>query len=354
MNVTQIIPEFSAANLTAILNNNPLGDLQYRNYFPVEFKTDLNWGNIETEAGAKVMADVVAMDSDVILKGRETASIITGDIPKIETGRMMNEKGFFDLEKLRNALRANPKNQSVSNQLVQAIYGDAIAVTNSVNATLEFLSKSLLSKGSYKTESGVNIDFKIKTKNASLDWFSPDNAKTFDPIKDLREAQKEALAKGYRFVTATMDLATFNQFVASESVIKFTASFAQNALGLAQTPTLEQVNSALRSQNLPIINIWESYISKEAKDGSLTSTSGWDLGNIHLSATESFGATQYTISPEANMDLGETTKVTVNDLILVSTIGSAAPMRVLTKGMAFATPVLNNTKKRLILKTKLS
>lgn len=78
MNVTQIIPEFSAANLTAILNNNPLGDLQYRNYFPVEFKTDLNWGNIETEAGAKVMADVVAMDSDVILKGRETASIITG------------------------------------------------------------------------------------------------------------------------------------------------------------------------------------------------------------------------------------------------------------------------------------
>jgi len=135
----------------------------------------------------------------------------------------------------------------------------------------------------------------------------------------LQKVQKQALAKGFRYLRAVMDLATFNQFVASEKVVKFTASFAQNALGLAQTPTLAQVNSALQAQNLPVIDIWESYVNDEAKDGkdgTLTSKSGWVLGNIHLSGTATFGNVQYTISPEASIDLNETSKLTTNEFIL--------------------------------------
>ncbi len=351
--LNNIIPEFRNEDLGAILNANPMGDLKYRIHFPTEYKTDLTFGSLEGETGAKVKAPIVAMDSDVVLRAREKAEAIKGEMPKVEVGRRKTERDFFRLNDLRNAVRNNPGNQSVKLQLVNKIYDDSVFVVDSVNATMEYMAKSLLSKGYYEAEGGIRVDFSVQVVEASLDWFAPANAQTFNPIKELQDIQKIAMAKGFRYMRAMMDLSTFNQFAASPSVVKFTASFAQNALGLAQTPTLAQVNSALAAQNLPVIEIWESYINDEGKDGVLTSMSGWELGNIHLSGTMDFGTTQYTISPEASIDLNETSKTTTNEFILVSTIAKAAPMQVLTKGLAFATPVLNNVKQKLILKTKL-
>ena len=348
-----IMPEFREPDLSALLEANPLGDLRFREFFPSEYKTGLTFGNLEGETGVKVIAPIVAMDSDVVLKGRDNSEAIKGEIPKVEVGRNKTERDFFRLQELRNSVALNPRNANIKTQLINKVYEDAIFVTDSVNASMEFMAKSLLSQGFYQAN-GVKIDFGVAVQNADLDWFLPANAATFDPIKELQKVQKQALAKGFRYLRAVMDLATFNQFVASEKVVKFTASFAQNALGLAQTPTLAQVNSALLAQNLPVIDIWESYVNDEAKDGTLTSKSGWVLGNIHLSGTDTFGNVQYTISPEASIDLNETSKLTTNEFILVSTIASAAPMSVLTKGTAFATPVLNSVKKRLILKTKLA
>ena len=348
-----IMPEFREADLAALLEANPLGDLRFREFFPSEFKTGLTFGNLEGETGAKVIAPIVAMDSDVVLKGRDNTEAIKGEMPKVEVGRKKTERDFFRLQELRNSVALNPGNANIKTQLINKIYDDALFVTDSVNASMEFMAKSLLSQGFYQAN-GVKIDFGVTVQNAVLDWFLPANKSTFDPIEELRKVQKQALASGFRYLRAVMDLATFNQFVASEKVVKFTASFAQNALGLAQTPTLAQVNSALQAQNLPVIDIWESYVNDESKEGVLTSKSGWVLGNIHLSGTATFGNVQYTISPEASIDLNETSKLTTNEFILVSTIASAAPMSVLTKGTAFATPVLNSVKKRLILKTKLA
>lgn len=352
INANTIIPEFREVDFSAILNQKPLGDLGYRERFPLSYTTGLNYGNIEGETGAKIMADVVSLDANVPLKGREIVEKINGEIPKIEVGRVKTERDFFRIQELREAANRYPNNAGVKNRLIDAIYDDGIFVVDSVNARLEHMAKSLLSTGAYTT-GGVVIDFGINVKNANKDWFDAKNSETFNPIEDLRDVQKEALARGFRYTTAVMDLATFNQFVKSPFVVKFTASFAQNALGLAQEPTLAQVNTALALQNLPVIDIWESYVKEEAKDGSTLTTSGWELGNIHLSTTADFGETQYTLSPETEIDLGETTKSTVDEFILVSVLGQANPMRVLTKGTAFATPVLNNTKQKLILKTKL-
>lgn len=352
--LNNLIPEFKEAVLGARLEANPLSDLKYRNYFPTQFNTDLTFGNLEGESGAKVIAPIVALDSDVVLKGRDNTQAIKGEIPKVEVGRLKTERDFFRLNALRNAVQLNPTNQQVRNQLYNWIYDDAGFVVDSVNATMELMAKQLLSNGFYTAANGLKIDFGVTVQNAIADWFLPANAATFDPIKEFMAVQKVALGKGFRYLRAVMDLATFNQFAASEKVVKFTASFAQNALGLAQTPTVAQVNTALQAQNLPIIEIWESYVNDEGQDGTLTAKSGWELGNIHLSGTADFGTTQYTISPEASVDLNETSKITTNEFILVSTIGKAAPMQVLTKGTAFATPVLNSVGKRLILKTKLA
>lgn len=358
--LNNLIPEFKEAVLGARLEANPLSDLKYRNYFPTQFNTDLTFGNLEGESGAKVIAPIVALDSDVVLKGRDNTQAIKGEIPKVEVGRLKTERDFFRLNALRNAVQLNPNNQQVRNQLYNWIYDDAGFVVDSVNATMELMAKQLLSNGFYTAANGLKIDFGVTVQNSAADWYLAGNQATdsaaskYDPIKEIQNLQSAALAKGFRYQRMVMDLATFNQFIAATSVIKFSASFAQNSLGLAQMPTVQMVNTALQAQNLPVIEIWESYVNDEGQDGSLTAKSGWELGNIHLSGTADFGTTQYTISPEASVDLNETSKITTNEFILVSTIGKAAPMQVLTKGTAFATPVLNSVGKRLILKTKLA
>lgn len=352
--IKNIIPEFRNEDFTAILNANPQHDLKYRTYFPSEYRPTLSFASLEGDTGAKVKAPIVALDSDVKLKGRSTDEGFKGEIPKIEVGRQKNERDFFSLQNLRHAVQLNPTNKGILTQLMDKIYDDGLFVVNSVNATLEFMSKSLLSRGHYKAAGEVKVDFGVKEVAADVDWFDARNATKVNPIAQLQALQKQALSKGFRFVRAAMDLATFNQFVSFESVIKFSASYSQNALGLAQTPSLEQLNTALQAQNLPVIDIWESYVNNEAEDGTLTAESGWELGNIHLSGVQDYGSTQYTISPEASTPLGESYKEVVDTYILVSAIGHAAPMSVLTKGTAFATPVLNSVNKRMILKTKLA
>ena len=189
-----IMPEFREPDLSALLEANPLGDLRFREFFPAEYKTGLTFGNLEGETGAKVIAPIVAMDSDVVLKGRDNTEAIKGEMPKVEVGRKKTERDFFRLQDLRNSVALNPRNANIKTQLINKIYDDALFVTDSVNASMEFMAKSLLSQGFYQAN-GLKIDFGVTVKNSTDDWFDPAKASTFDPIKELSKVQKQALAK---------------------------------------------------------------------------------------------------------------------------------------------------------------
>lgn len=351
INVNDLVQEFRDSDFQAYVNSNPNSDLQYRSFFPTLFRTDLTFGGIESETGAKVVAPIVSLDSNVELKGRELLQSVRGEIPKIEVGRKMTERDFFRLNRLRNAIQQNPNNSAIKHQMFSEMYQDGRFVVDSVNARLELMAKQLLSTGKYNAK-GALIDFKVKSVNADQDW-TTSKASQFDPIAQIKKVQKEAEAKGHRYGYMTMSQNTFDSMLKAESVTKFTATFSQIALGLQAEPTLEQLNSALKGRGLPQVVIWDSFVNEESKAGKLTATTGWEEGAIHFSVTRDFGNTQYTISPEASIHLDETSKFTTDDFILVSVLGQAKPMSVVTVGMAFATPVLNNVSQKLILKTKL-
>lgn len=355
INANNIVPEFRERDFQAFVHANPTTDLQYRNYFSTLFNPDLKWANLEGQVGAKIMAPIVSMDSGLILKGRDFPEKIMGEIPKIEVGRSLTEKDFFRIQALRNAIQANPTNQAIKNQLIDLIYGDGRFVVDSVNARLEYMAKQLASDGKYvASQNGVDItiNFSTSSTNATNDWMG--TANSYFPITQLKALQKTARGTGSPYTTMLMDTTTFDRMAKSEEVQKFVATFAQVALNLQGTPTVAQVNSALTQHNLPTIQIWESTVSEENKAGSVSSLSGWVDGNILLSESPLIGNTQYTISPEAGIDLGETSKFTTDEFVLVSVLGHAKPMSVVTAGMGFATPVLNNVSKKKIWKTKLS
>lgn len=361
INANNIVPEFSASNMNAIINAYTLGDLQYRNYFPLQYQTDLTFQNLESTVSAKVMADIVSIGSKAPRKGRDFIAAMKGEIPKIEIARDLDEHDLIKIQQLRNAVQLNPTNAAIKNQMIDKIYGDSTFVLDGVNARAEHIAKQFASTGKYKTtvanNSGgvadISIDFKVRIVNASKDWFTAADA---DPVKDIQALQTEALSKGYRFSTITVDQATANQIPMIKSMQEFVYGIANNG-GTTQMfrPTLEMINSRLALYGLPTIRIWETFVNAESKAGVLTATNGWEPGNVLLSVSPVLGATQYTTTPEFNMTFKETTSQTVSDgFILVKTFGTQDPILVSTKATAFALPVLNDTKKNVILKTKLA
>lgn len=358
--INQIIPEFNSADFRAFVQSESTDKFLYPKYFENSYNTDLSYKTIEKEEGASVMASIVALDSHVPLARRGEAKIYRGDLPKIETGRKKSERDLFQLNQLRNALHNTAGNRSVQNKFIEAMYDDVLDVKKAVHARLEYMTKTLLSEGVYTHEESaegrlreVRVDFNIPQQNATLDFFDAKNAGKYTPIKEIEKIQSEALSRGYQYTHMVMDLATFNQFAASEEVQKYAASYAQNIFAAGTTPTLDQLNGTLLSRRLPQIILWDSYVTEEKNSGARTTHSGWTLGNIHFCTSADLGQILYTLSPEVNLNLGETTKEIGDDFILVSTFGHLNPVEVITKATAFATPVLHNPSRRLILKTKL-
>lgn len=361
IDVTQIVSQFREADFKAVVKSNPLGNLLYRKFFPLLFSTSLNFKSIESTSGAKVMADLVAKGSKAPRKGRELVESIAGEIPKIEIARDLDEHDLFRIKDLENAVRNYPDNAGVRKQLINKIYEDPIFCINGVNARAEYMAKQLASTGKYKATTGdnakgvveVELDFGISTTNTTLNFYDDTKLTTLDLIGEIRKMYKQGKGKGHSFKKMITNQSTFEQLMKSEKIMKFAASFAQNALGLLQNPTLPQINSALASHGLPQFEIWESIVAKESKDGVITAISGWEEGNVLFICDDTIGNTQYTLSPEMSLDLKTTmTKSVSDEFILVKTWGQEDPVTVSTKALAFGTPVMNNVNRTAILKTK--
>jgi len=356
INANNIIPEFSLANMNAIIQAYPLGALLYRDFFPLLFNPNLTFSSMEGTVGAKVMADIVAIGSKAPRKGREFVENIKGDIPKVEIARDLNEKDLLTIQQLRNSVAAYPTNAGIKAQLIDKIYEDPQFCIDGVNARLEWMSKQLVSTGKYKTTAtnnggvaNVSADFRVRAQNALKKWAEADA----NPIEEVEKYQEEAKGKGYSYAVVVMSRATLNQVLKNKNTRAFVLGVPINATTILPDVRLEQLNAELAERGLPTIKVWESYVSVEGKNGEVTVANGWEEGNILFSNSAQLGNTQYTTTPEFTMSFADVMSKSIKDnFILVNTFGHQDPILVSTKATAFATPVLNDSKRKLIIKTK--
>ena len=356
INANNIIPEFSLANMNAIIQAYPLGALLYRDFFPLLFNPNLTFSSMEGTVGAKVMADIVAIGSKAPRKGREFVENIKGDIPKVEIARDLNEKDLLTIQQLRNSVAAYPTNAGIKAQLIDKIYEYPQFCIDGVNARLEWMSKQLVSTGKYKTTAtnnggvaNVSADFRVRAQNALKKWAEADA----NPIEEVEKYQEEAKGKGYSYAVVVMSRATLNQVLKNKNTRAFVLGVPINATTILPDVRLEQLNAELAERGLPTIKVWESYVSVEGKNGEVTVANGWEEGNILFSTSAQLGTTQYTTTPEFTMSFADVMSKSVKDnFILVNTFGHQDPILVSTKATAFATPVLNDSKRKLIIKTK--
>src|SRR5690606_36732793 len=126
----------------------------YKDMLSEELSADLKWNTLSVN-GNIVDADVVALDSALPLKKRDSISTASGDIPKIGMKMQMTENNLSDLDVLR-ARNADTKVllDKISNDEVQGIIG--------IHQKLEYMFLQGLSYGVTFIDDDNNVGIVVR------------------------------------------------------------------------------------------------------------------------------------------------------------------------------------------------
>lgn len=354
-NFIQYIQKFFTGIVQGIVtkindSKNPLV-YYHKRFLKKDFSVDGKWESINA-ANTLVAADVVAMDSSLPLKKRDSISKASGDIPKMGMELKLNEKQLTDLDTL--ALRPGTEQQ-----LISKLFQDTPRVIGGVNERNEAIFLESLSTGlcvvddSENVGTGIRLDYNISSDHKfaaeTAAWSSAGSSK---PLSDLERMQAKATENGDVITRFLMDRTAFNNFVKSDQVKAMYAFYVGFVGTASQTPSLTQVNAALQDRYGFTIEIIDRSVRTE-KNGVQTSVKPWADGAVVGITSDSLGSLVWATLAEKNHPVDGVAYETADDYILVSKFRVHSPsLSEVTRSQARVVPVLTNTDQLYLLDTK--
>lgn len=275
-------------------------------YFPVLKVNGFSWKSMTNQmSGKNVAADIHADNATILRKRRPTFASASGDIPYISISRDMDRK---EIKEYQTALRF--ANSQDATELVRYWGEDIDFCFGGVQSELEFIAWNLASNAGvmhFTTSNNAtfanefDLDYQVADElkvATSTDWSKSTSA---DIVGDLRKLVKRAKDNNLNPKFIFMNMEEWYKIASSEQVIKACASFASNALGVSQNPSLEQVNAMLAKQawlNGIQIRVIDQTITRELINGEQTSRNPFQDDRIVITETEKLGNTQYDILEE--------------------------------------------------------
>lgn len=349
-------------DMQAVINTYDLKPYYYPTLFPFKENYTLTWKALETQVGLKIAADLVARGATVDKKTREAIARIQGDIPKIAVKRTKNEDELNEYDVMVAMTSQNPDLRA----LVQAWAEDTNFCWTAVAARLEWMALQSISLGKitltnanntsilteYDVDYQIPADQKVGFQTGSASWANSASARPF--TKDFKAIVKAAKKKGISLKFAFMSLDTFATLTETEEAQKICASFAANALGIAQTPSIEQVNTALRGlsylRGLQIVII-DQDITIELGDGSRPFSGNPFTENVVMfSESKVLGNTYWKRPADLNVK-GSVALKALNGHTLIKKFANEEPLEEVTMGIANAFPAWHTSARSWLMST---
>ncbi|WP_445453094.1 major capsid protein [Flavobacterium sp. 25HG05S-40] len=303
-----------------------------------EFSTTLKWGSLSSN-NTMVSADVVALDSSLPLKKRDSLKKYEGDIPKLGMKLYLNEKTMSDIGILQ-------RTQGQDNEIIRKLFGDVQKCTVGIYEALEFMFLQAFSSGvtSITNEDNpgqeIRINFGHPDENkygAVKIWSDPD-AK---PIDDIERIVSEAKKNGDVLQHIWMDRSTWNVF-RSNSQVKQNFAFSLGFTGTAiPTPNLTQVNDSLSASHGIEIHVIDRTVTFE-KNGNRTTKNPWADNAVVFTTTTQVGTLTYGRLAEEDHPAKQVDYTKVANYILLSKYHKNDPIREFTSSQALVLPVIDN------------
>lgn len=355
--VNTLIHGLSQQMVETRLNSVDMKPFLFGTHFPVKKVTGFDWKMLTNQLTKKnVAADLHTDNGTIIRKRRPIFESAKGDIPYIAISREMTRA---EIKKYQTEL-ALAKDEDAAN-LVQFWGEDVDFCATGVQAELEFIAWTLASNAgvckfntttnaTFANEFDLDYDVDEEQKQTALtDWGDSANA---DIIGDLVYLRKIAKARGLTPRYGFINLEELYRIASAEQIIKACASFASNALGISQTPTLAQINAMLGQQawlgglQLKVI---DTDVTREFEDGTSTTGNPFADHRLVLSENEKLGSTQYDILDDD--DASHSIIRAVRSHTVIKKYGTIEPKSEVTIGEADAIPVLDTAYRNLYVRT---
>lgn len=350
-----LIQGLTAQMVQARLNTADAKPFLFATHFPVKKVNGFIWRTLQNQlAKSNVAADIHTDNGTILRKRRPIFESAKGDIPFISISRELTRSEIKDYQ---TALAFAQDDDAI--KLVQYWGEDVDFCFNGVQSELEYIAWKIFSNAgklefsttnnaTFANEFDLDYDvydeLKLKT---STDWKDSNNA---DIIGDLVKLVKTAKDLNLNPKFAFINLNELYKICSSEQIIKACASYLANAVGIAQTPDLTQVNSMLAKQawlNGIQLRVIDQTITREFADGSQTSGNPFEDCRIILTESERLGTTQYEILQENNDNIIRAERAHT----IIKKYGTAEPQSEVTIGQADAVPVLDTAYRNLYVKT---
>lgn len=350
-----LIQGLTAQMVQARLNTADAKPFLFATHFPVKKVNGFIWRTLQNQlAKSNVAADLHTDNGTILRKRRPIFESAKGDIPFTSISRELTRSEIKDYQ---TALAFAQDDDAI--KLVQYWGEDVDFCFNGVQSELEYIAWKLFSNAgklefsttnnaTYANEFDLDYDvyseLKLKT---STDWKDSNNA---DIIGDLVKLVKTAKDLNLNPKFAFINLNELYKICSSEQIITACASYLANAVGMAQTPDLTQVNSMLAKQawlNGIQLRVIDQTITREFADGSQTSGNPFEDCRIIITESERLGTTQYEILQENNDSIIRAERAHT----IIKKYGTAEPQSEVTIGQADAVPVLDTAYRNLYIKT---
>lgn len=318
---------------------NPLTYL-HKTMLREELSVSGRWESINT-ANTFVMADVVAMDSPLPLKKRDSISKASGDITKLGLEMSLNERQLSDLDTL-------VATGGTDEQILVKLFQDLPKVIVGVYERVEEMFLQALSSGVTLIDdpenvgTGIRVDYGYLAANkfgvAAL-WSDKVNARPFD---DLDRLVEKATTDGSPLTTIHMDKATFRRMAATNQAKELFA-FSQSFVGSTiPTPSLPQVNAVLSDRLNMTIELIDRTMRYE-KNGVQTIVRPWETGKVIAHGGGQVGILSYAPLAESKRPVAGVSYQTVENKILVKKYSVNRPsLKEFTASESRQIPVITN------------
>lgn len=313
-----------------------------------EYSSDLKWGSDSID-GSVVSADIVAMESPLPLKKRDSISSATGDVPKVG---MMLSKGERMLQDMQIMMARGTKEVDI----VAKLFADAPRCVSGIKESVETMFLEALSTGMMliKDENnvgtGIRANFNFLKKNkfgATIKW----GLAGYVPLSDIARV---IASTEDTITTICLSKKAFNLIRTSDEGKELSANFRGLVItdnGRLPVPTPSQFNEAVADEYGYVFKIIDRSVIVE-KNGVRKAIKPFDEDMLVFLTTERVGRLVYGTLAEETFPVEGVKYEKVDGYILLSKYAENKPLREFTSAQALVIPVIDNVDSIYLLNTQ--
>lgn len=315
----------------------------YESMLMPEYSVDLKWGSVSASF-TNIAADVVALDSELPLKKRDSLGFANGDIPKLG---MKFRKGEKEIQDINLMLAKGIPNPTVAAK----IFNDIPKLVKGVRERIEYMFLKAISTGIIEitdTEnvgSAIRVSYGFKAANtftSETDW----PASGYAPISDIKRVLDLADVKPTVLMISKSAFEKLKASQEAKELVANTNGMIIVANQILTTPSNDGLKNAIQSELGLEVIVVDRRVKIEKNGVQSTVRPFEDNTLVFLPAMNTgrlvYGSTVEESMPVNGVEYQKASDATGASYMLLSKFSKNEPLQEFTSVQAIVLPVIDN------------